>query len=327
MFYKISKYDKFVPLLILMIVVARFLPGPAVYEGRVDLHTVADIGISLIFLFYGIKLNPATLKEDLGNWRLHLVVQMATFILFPALVLPFLLMQSKGDPYYLLWLGAFFLAALPSTVSSSVVMVSIAKGNIASAIFNASFSSLFGILITPMWMGLVISGGDAALLTDFGSVIGKLVMQVLVPLFFGVLLNRFFGRWAYRHSLMLKRFDQTVILLIVYLSFGESFYLNLFKDTGIVEIFVLIGGSLILFFTLFFIINFTALRLGFDRRDRITALFSGSKKSLVHGTVMSGIIFGDFAGVGVILLPLMVYHAVQLVIVGFIAQRMSSKSV
>lgn len=316
--------DKFVPALLLMILIARIFPEPAVSEGPINLHTIGDIGITLIFLFYGLKLNPKKLRQDLSNWKLHLLVQTATFIFFPLLVLPFYY-AFEDSSHHLLWLGALFLAALPSTVSSSVVMTSIAKGNVPGAIFNASISSLIGILLTPLWMSLVITTGQTQA-GDFSHIILKLILQVLVPVFGGLLLNRFFGHWAQKNARFLKLFDQATILLIVYLSFAESFHQKLFANTKLLHLSLVILLTTALFFLIYGIISLFSKKLKFNREDRITALFAGSKKSLVHGTVMAGILFQGVTGVGVILLPLMIYHALQLIYTGLIAQRLSRTS-
>ncbi len=302
-----------------MIAVARLCPHPAMYEGLIDLDLLSDIGITLIFLFYGLKLNPRKLRQDLGNFRLHILVQVSTFILFPLLVLPFFY-YFEGGEYYLLALGFFFLASLPSTVSSSVVMVSIAKGNIPGAIFNASISSLLGIFITPLWMGWVIASGSIEL-GSFSGILLKLLLQVFVPVVLGLFLNRLWGQWAYKNARFLKLFDQSIILLVVYISFAESFVLGIFDDSSWFDLFWVAIGSLLLFIVAYFIIRIIAKKMAFTREDIITATFSGSKKSLVHGTVMAGIIFDGFAGVGLILLPIMVYHALQLILVSWIAQQ------
>jgi len=316
---KFISIDSFVLALLLTIVVARFLPYLATISYPFTLHQVGDIGITLVFFFYGLKLNLRILRKDLSNWRLHLVVQLSTFVLFPLIVFPFLLLFGNGNSH-LLWLGAFFLAALPSTVSSSVVMVSIAKGNVSSAIFNASLSSLLGVFITPLWMGIVIAAKpDQA--SDLSGIITKLVLQVLTPVTIGIILNRFLGRWAETKARFLKMFDQSVILLIVYMSFAESFLGNHFSAIGKWDLLLVGLLCLVLFFIVYYIIHLVSVRLRFSRKDAISAQFSGSKKSLVHGTVMSGVIFSGISGVGVILLPLMVYHALQLVVVGFIARK------
>lgn len=317
------KFDRFVLAIMGMILLGRFFPQVGIYRGPINLDIISDIGVSLIFLFYGMRLSPQKLRSDLGNWHLHLVVQLATFIVFPLIVL--VAMHFFSTPAtQLLWLGVFFMAALPSTVSSSVVMVSIAKGNIPAAIFNASISALVGVFITPVWMGLALTSGNGQM-GDLSGVIVKLILQVLVPVAVGMLLNRRLGDWATRHGRQLKLFDQSIILMIVYMSFSESFSKHLFDQLSGIYLLVLAGGIITLFYTVYGLISVTSKALGFNREDRITALFCGSKKSLVHGTVMSSIIFSGMGNLGIILLPIMVYHAMQLVLVSFIAQRMSEE--
>jgi solute carrier family 10 (sodium/bile acid cotransporter), member 7 len=147
------KDNKFVFALFLVMLLAWVFPGPGAPDSIIPLKTIGSIGISLIFFFYGLKLSPEKLRAGLGNFRLHLLVQLSTFLLFPLIVLPFYpLMKTEGQQT--LWLAMFFLAALPSTVSSSVVLTSLAKGNVPAAIFNASISGIIGIMVTPLWMGL-----------------------------------------------------------------------------------------------------------------------------------------------------------------------------
>ena len=316
----IKKIDFFIPSLLAAIAIAKLFPEPAVYEGVVTLDTISNIGIMMVFLFYGIKINPKRLKTDLGNWKLHLTVQLSTFLLFPLIVLPFTIIFKNHDSY-LLWLGAFFLAALPSTVSSSVVLISIAKGNIPGGIFNASISSLLGVFITPLWMGIIITSGHGIHSAELIDIITKLVIQILSPVILGFFLNRFFGKWAGRNATPLKIFDQSVILLVIYLSFAHSFSNNQFRLVAITDIIMVVLFCLLLLFIVYRIITFICKLLKFHREDTITAQFSGSKKSLVHGTVMSAVIFAGITGVGVILLPLMIYHTMQLMVIGAVAQR------
>ena len=149
---KKAGFDGFLLMIATMILMAYFLPKPGMVKEPVSLEEIANAGVSLIFLFYGMRLSVEKLKAGLSNWKMHIVVQLTTFLFFPLIVLAFRpLFVNNG--FELLWLGVFFLAALPSTVSSSVVMVSIAKGNIPAAIFNASISSLIGVVVTPLWVG------------------------------------------------------------------------------------------------------------------------------------------------------------------------------
>jgi sodium/bile acid cotransporter 7 len=223
----------------------------------------------------------------------------------------------------LLWLGIFYVAILPSTVSSSVVMVSIANGNIPAAIFNASISSLIGVFITPLWLSLFLSTGDGGY--NLWPVIGKLTLQVIFPVVAGVMLHSRLGAWAEKHKGKLKTFDQSIILLIVYTSFCESFARDLFSGFSIPDLLLLAMAMLGLFFLVYVLVFFISNLLGFGRPDRITALFCGSKKSLVQGTVMSKVLFRDANTAGIILMPIMLYHALQLIAASIIAQSMARR--
>lgn len=329
--------DGFIISLLGVIVLAYYFPEPGVQEGLfnlpwLNLPKVANWGVALIFFFYGLKLSPQQFKAGLYHWRLHLVIQSVTFVLFPLIIL--LVKTLVGASWdSLLWVGTFFLATLPSTVSSSVVMVSIAKGNIPSAIFNASISSLLGVFITPLWIGLIISattigsglsaGVDLPTAAGFslGHAVFQLSLQVILPVVLGILLHPRFGALAIRNSNKLKLFDQTVILLIVYVAFCDSFINNMFQDHTIAQLLLLSLAMITLFFVIYAITAFIGRVLKFNREDNITALFCGSKKSLVHGTVMAKVLFPGVAGIGLILLPLMIFHTLQLVATSIIAQR------
>ncbi|MFC6999633.1 bile acid:sodium symporter family protein [Rufibacter roseus] len=315
--------DTFLLLMLLMIVLAYLKPELGEEHGPLPLEEITTYGVSLIFFFYGLRLSPTKLRAGLKDWRLHVVVQLSTFFLFPLVVWAGSALLGGGGES-LLWLGVFYIAALPSTVSSSVVMVSIAGGNIPSAIFNASISSLLGVFMTPLIMGLFMSTSSSAEM-DLGSVIIKLVLQVLVPVLLGVLLNGRFGHFAEAHKARLRKFDQFIILLIVYSSFCESFARDMFSGFGPLQLLLLGAALLGLFFLILWLINMLGNWFGFSRENRITAAFCGSKKSLVHGTVMSKVLFPDADVVGIILLPLMVYHALQLIAASVLAQRMALK--
>ena len=148
----LNQQNVFLFLLLLMVILGKILPYQESYQQVFNLDAFINWGIVGIFFLYGLKLNFKRVIQDISNWRLHLLVQGATFVLFPFFVFLFYGFASNTQ-YYAIWLSVFFLASLPSTVSSSVVMVSIAKGNIPSAIFNASISGLVGIVMTPLLMG------------------------------------------------------------------------------------------------------------------------------------------------------------------------------
>ena len=308
--------------ILVAIVVAYFFPQWGIATSPIPLDTISAVGIALIFFLYGLKLSPQKLKAGLGNYKLHLLVQACTFLVFPLVVLLFRPLIQNAE-HELLWLSFFFLAALPSTVSSSVVMVSIAKGNIPAAIFNASISGIIGIVITPLWMGLFID--DMQTDFDFTEIYTKLVLQILAPVILGLLLQRFWGAFIQKHTKKLTLFDKSIILLIIYKSFATSFNDGIFSGVSLFDLAILVVGVLFLFVLVYMLTGRIATALGFSIEDRITAQFCGTKKSLVHGTVFSKIIFGGMPGLGLVLLPLMLFHASQIMIISAIASRFANR--
>jgi solute carrier family 10 (sodium/bile acid cotransporter), member 7 len=315
------KTNAFILCLIVVIVLAWLYPAPGTADSPLHLSSLCTYGVSIIFFFYGLRLSAGQMKAGLVNWRLHLLIQATTFLLFPILL--FVLSYFfRSDNSSLLWLGAFYLAALPSTVSSSVVMVSMAGGNIPAAIFNASLSSILGIFITPLWMSLWLSkDGDF----EIADTVLKLCIQVLLPVVAGILLHGRWGAWAEKIKTITKNFDQFIILLIIYTSFCESFSRRMFNGFSLLTIFILGLLMLSLFAAIFLLVGLITTRFGFARDDRITALFCGSKKSLVQGAVMGKVLFPDQAVLGIVLLPLMLYHALQLLAGSALAHRMRKK--
>jgi len=311
--------DGFLLAIVAMVVLAYFIPGPGIVQGPFSVEAIANYGVTGVFFFYGLKLNREKLKQGLANWRMHVVVQTTTFVIFPLLALLVKPLFITENANYL-WLGIFFLAALPSTVSSSVVMVSIAGGNIPAAIFNASISALIGVVATPLWVGLFMNAGAVS---DPGSIVLKLTMQVLVPVIGGMLLNKRFGALTDKYKKQLQQFDQSVILMIIYASFCKSFTLHLFDHMSWPGIILLAAGMLSLFGIIMLFVKFISGLLSFNREDTITVMFCGSKKSLVQGTVMAGILFTGSSITGYILLPLMLYHALQIVAASLLARRMA----
>ena len=318
--------NKFVLSLFAAVLLAWLYPPLGAAGGTFSLSSLARWGISAIFFFYGLRLDGPRIRSGLANARLHIVTQSATFLLFPLLVLGVVRLTGRidpADPFASissgLWLGTFFLATLPSTVSSSVVMTNLARGNVPAAIFNASLSSLAGVFITPIWMRLYLNAETGG--NELGQTLISLVCQVLLPIALGTALNRKLGWFSVKYDNALRLFDQTIIILIVYTSFCHSFAEKMFGGLSLAALFVLSASMVLLFFAVYGIITLTVRLLSFSREDRIAALYCGSKKSLVHGTVMSAVLLTDPKLAGILILPTMIYHALQLLIVGILAER------
>jgi sodium/bile acid cotransporter 7 len=304
------------------IFLAYLVPDFGSSASQVPWKILTDLGIALVFFFYGVKLNPEQLKTGLSNWKLHVLIQACTFLFFPIIVI--VLMQFapwiEGD----FQKGISFLSVLPSTVSASVVMVSIAGGNLPAAIFNASISSLIGVLITPIWMGWILEGSSIEM--DFWVSFGELSLKVLLPVLLGLFFHQILFSKIEKYLSKLKYLDQTVILMIVFTSFAQSFSQEIFTPYSIFSL-LKVGISMLgLFFMIWGLLEGLARIFGFGREDRITALFCGSKKSLVQGVVIGKIIFPDPAIFGLVLLPVMLYHIQQLIVGSILAGIFSKRS-
>lgn len=316
--------DPLIFYLILALCSAFFYPELSFISYKhIDLKAIINAGVIAVFFFYGLKLKWREVFKDLMNWRLHLRIQLITFLLFPLIGLFFYPLNFIDPSYALIFMGIFYLCTLPSTVSSSVVMVSIAQGNLVSAIFNASLSGLIGIIITPLWVSLFIqqSGG-----MDSVSVLSDLLLQVVFPVILGALLQPYLGMWYNRYKTALSNVDKLTIVLIVYESFSHTFSEGLLQQIG-AEKLILLGVAVVgIFLFVFYLIEFLNERFWkIKREDFIVLQFCGTKKSLVHGSVMGSIIFGE--NIGFILLPIMVYHTFQLLFISYKATQYAKQVV
>ncbi|MEK0442520.1 MAG: hypothetical protein RL403_1498 [Bacteroidota bacterium] len=300
---------------------AALIPEVGSSESNLPWKPIIQVGIALLFFFYGLKLDPNQLRSGLSNWKLHALVQLTTFLGFPLLVMALVSFFPELDPNFAL--GISYLGALPSTVSASVVLVSIAGGNVAAAIFNASISSLLGVLLTPLWMRL--AGGELVGELDLWASILDLSFKVVLPVLLGLFLHRSLFPKIKPYLNRMKYLDQTVILSIVFTTFSESFSQKLFASFSWLSL-----GGLALFMLsillLVFGILFILVRLlSFSREDQIAALFCGSTKSLVHGVAMGKVLFPSSAILGLVLLPVMLYHLQQLILGSILAKYFEKK--
>ncbi|SDX63680.1 solute carrier family 10 (sodium/bile acid cotransporter), member 7 [Hymenobacter psychrophilus] len=311
--------DWFLPALAAVVGLAYLFPQAGGPGSPLPWDALNSGGVALVFFLYGLKLSLSSLRNGTRNWRLHLLIQLTTFLLFPLLALAVrpLFGGAQGQ---LLWPSIFFLCVLPSTVSTSVVMVSMGRGNVPAAIFNASLSALIGIVLTPLWVRAVLqpTGGGSEGLSALAL---SLAWQVVVPVGAGVLLNSRFGEWAGSHKGHLRVLDQVVILSIVFTSFCESFAQGVFRSYAPATVALLGAGMVGLYFGVFGLVAGASRLLGFAAPDRTTAIFCGSKKSLVHGSVFASLLFPGAAATGALLLPLMLYHALQIVLASIMAQQ------
>jgi len=304
--------DPYIVALMLTVVVASLLPARGGFAQAMNL--IANAGIVLLFFLHGAKLSREALLAGAGHWRLHLSVLAATFALFPLLGLG--IAGLPGLPP-IAAAGMLFLTLLPSTVQSSIAFTSIARGNVAAAVCSASFSNFLGIFLTPLLVALLMGGSGPGV---SWSAMEKIVLQLLVPFVLGHLLRPVVGGFVARHKPLVGHVDRGSILLVVYTAFSAAVVEGLWQRLP-VEVLALI--ALLCTALLITVLGLTWLAgkaLGLSRADAIVLLFAGSKKSLASGVPMAGVLF-PAAQVGVVILPLMLFHQLQLIACAVIARH------
>lgn len=308
--------DNFTLALVATVSLASVLPASGAVGAFFERATVAVV--ALLFFMHGAKLSREAVLAGLGHWRLHVLVVASTFVLFPVLGL---VLQPVLQPLVTpeLYLGVLFLCVLPATVQSAIAFTAVARGNMAAAICSASASTLLGIVITPLLVELVLPATGAAQQDVLGS-IGRIMLQLLLPFVAGHLLRPWIGGFIARHAAGLKFVDQGSVLLVVYTAFSAAVVAGLWRQlpppalAGLLVVCAVILGLALM------VTTWLARRLGFSKEDEITIVFCGSKKSLLSGVPMAKVLFASQAA-GAIVLPLMVFHQMQLMVCAVLAQR------
>ncbi|KFG10751.1 bile acid:sodium symporter family protein [Streptomyces scabiei] len=311
--------DPYVLLLLATVGFAALLParGTAA-EVASGASTVA---IAFLFFLYGARLSTREAVDGLKHWRLHITVLACTFVVFPLLGL-----AARGlEPVFLdhsLYTGLLFLTLVPSTVQSSIAFTSMARGNVPAAICAGSFSSLAGIVLTPLLAAALLGGSAGGFSAD--SVL-KIVLQLLVPFVAGQLARRWIGGFVTRHKRILGLVDRGSILLVVYVAFSEGMVRGIWSQVSPLRLAGLLGVEAVLLAVMLLLTWYGGKALRFGRADRIALQFAGSKKSLASGLPMASVLFGPEAALAV--LPLMLFHQMQLMVCAVIARRRAADPV
>jgi sodium/bile acid cotransporter 7 len=311
--------DPFILGLLGALLFATLLPARGTGGEIVDV--MATGAIVLLFFFQGAKLSPQSVAQAVGHWRLHLAVLASTFAMFPllGLALAWAMPTLLPSP---LWTGMLYLAALPSTVQSSIALTSMARGNVAAAIASASASQLLGVLLTPPLVGLLI-GVQGAPMSLSGT--GNILLLILAPFILGQLLRRWIGDWVTRRKAMISITDRAAILLAVYSAFSAAVVEDIWHRVPLEVLAILLALCLaMLAFALLFTASLARL-MGLNREDRIVLVFCGTKKSLVQGVPMARILFAG-PDMGLVLLPIMMFHQLQLMVCAWIARRYAAEA-
>lgn len=310
--------DWFLCGMMLAVMLAWLLPEPGAAGGSLHPELLTKAGIALIFFLHGALLSFTALKEGVARWPLHLIIQLTTFLLFPLLGLALITLAAPwvSDA---LRIGLFYLCALPSTVSSSVAMTAAARGNVPVAVFNATLSSILGIFLTPLWMHSILPESNGSL--DTTAVILDLVQWLLMPLIIGQLVRPWIGRWLTQRKPYVNKIDRLIILLLVYTSFCDSFAQNIWSNHGTVALIVSGMASVLLLILLLVGLSWLSRRLSLAPDERAAVVFCGTKKSLATGVPMAQLLFAGNPQMSLFLLPIMIYHSLQLFVCAALANR------
>ncbi|MBU1378115.1 MAG: bile acid:sodium symporter [Alphaproteobacteria bacterium] len=311
------KPDWYLVLILLMAAAAAVLPARG--EAAVWFGWVTKVAIALVFFLHGSRLSREAVIGGLRHWRLHLLVLACTFGLFPLLTLGVVALPAWITPPELAT-GIVFLGCLPSTVQSSIAFVGVARGNVPAAVASASASNLLGVFLTPLLVGVLLHAQGGISAESFWAIVG----QLLVPFVAGQLLRPWIGDWVKARNGVLSKLDRGSILLVVYTAFSGAVVAGVWSMLSPLDLIRLLVICALLLAAILGLTLFAARSLGFSKTDEIAIVFCGSKKSLASGAPMAAAIFAP-AVAGVALIPLMIFHQIQLMACAAIAQRYAQR--
>jgi sodium/bile acid cotransporter 7 len=303
------------------VALASLLPPRGLAAQAFD--TTTNAAIALLFFLHGAKLSRRAIVEGMLHWRLHATVLAATFVMFPLLGL---LLRPLGDALLTpaLYLGVLFVCTLPSTVQSSIAFTSMAGGNVPAAVVSASVSNLLGIALTPLLAGVLLATHGSGGISWHGVL--DIVLLLLLPFVAGHLLRPWLRAWVDRHHTLVRGTDRGTILLVVYTAFGAAVVEGLWRQTPVSALLATLALCAVLLGAALLITSWSARRLGFSREDRIAIVFCGSKKSMASGIPMAKLLFaGQLGGLGALVLPLMIFHQLQLMVCAVLARRYAAE--
>lgn len=310
--------DWFLRSMLLAVIIASLFPQLGKSGGLLHLDAFISYGIALVFFLHGVGIPRNQMRAGLSQWRVHLVVQAFTFGLFPLLFL----VARPGLEVMLppmLLLGFFYLCALPSTITSSVALTGAAGGNVPAAIFNATASSLLGIFLTPLLVSLMAPTGGASL--PLQEAVLDIARLLLLPFVVGQLLHSRLAPLLTPHKRYTGLLDRSVVVLLVFASFSDSVDAGLWRDYGASTLLLTLAGAAMLLAIVLLLTTAVARMLGLGKEEEIVVVFCGSKKTLAAGVPMAKVLFGAHPALGLIVLPIMFYHQLQIIVCAVLAQR------
>jgi solute carrier family 10 (sodium/bile acid cotransporter), member 7 len=310
--------DPFIIALLIAAALGLLLPASGPFA--IGVNWLKTLAIALLFFLQGVRLERAAIIQGFTQWRLQLLTLVSTFIVFPLLGYGIF----RAFPGFLsdsLWLGVLFLCALPSTVQSSIAFTSIARGNVAAAVCAATASNLLGIFITPVLVAVLLKkSSDISPLEQ----VEEIVVQLLLPFIAGQIASRWLRPWAKRNAKVLTFTDRGSIVLVVYAAFSAAVLAGAWTALQPIELLKILLLSAVLLAIVLAFTRFASRAWKFSKPDEIAVVFCGSKKSLATGVPMANILFPP-AMVGLVILPIMVFHQLQLMVCAMLARRYAER--
>jgi len=311
-FSAVLKRHWFIISIVLAIVVALLVPRVGVFLNPDG--TTTTVAVLLAFLAIGFTLPSEKIAAGISNVKFHLYVELFIFAVVPAYVL--LTVPLFGDLFRPeVRVGLYALAVLPTTVTSCVIFTGAACGNSVSAIFNAAFSNVTGVLLSPLLLSLILSGAGAGMSpAEAGHIIAGLGLQMLLPLLVGQVLRRALSGFAAKHGKKVSSASSVFIVVIVFFTFsraasGAAFATNIarmplpFAYLAVSHIILQIGARL------------GARLFGFPLEDRVAAMYVAPQKTLALGAPLLTIYFASQPELlAIAILPLAFYHPFQLLV-------------
>jgi sodium/bile acid cotransporter 7 len=312
------RLDPFLLMIMLAVALATLLPvrGAAV----APLGGFTDIAIAVLFFLHGAKLSRAAIVAGMVAWRIHLAVLAATFVMFPIFGL---ITRSIADQWLNPAIGAgiLLLCLMPSTVQSSIAFTAVARGNVPAAICSAAASNVLGVVLTPILVTLFFADTTGGISWGSATRIGS---QLLIPFLLGHLCRPALLPMLDHRKALLTRFDRGVIILVVYVAFSAAVADGLWSNYSPTDLaWTLVLDAVILAAALV-ATTIEARALRFNMADETVVVFCGSKKSLASGVPIAGALF-PAAAVGPMILPLMLFHQMQLMACAVLAQRYAQR--
>lgn len=317
---KLLALDRFTILLFIMVILASFVPVSG--QAAEVFSSITTVAIAILFFLHGAKLSREAVVEGLMHWKLHTLVFAFTFALFPiiGLLAKPILVPLLGQELY--W-GFLFMCFLPSTVQSSIAFTSVAQGNVAGAVCSASFSNIVGMFITPILVAFFILGQSQHGFDPTSSIM-QITLLLLVPFILGQILRPWVFPQMKKMPEIVKFFDQGSILMVVYGAFSSAVVAGLWHQVSLTTLLLLIIACSVLLTVVMLLALFVPRWIGFDKADQKTIFFCGSKKTLASGVPMAQILFIG-QPIGMIVLPIMIFHQIQLMVCGIVANMWSKQ--